>query len=157
MKKQRPDMIGNKFAKGHKPLKHYFKKGEEPFNKLPKGTPSWYFRNKEQWKLSRQAYKLAHPEKVKECQRRAAKKLYDLKRKVVSDFKDRPCLDCGVTYPFYVMDLDHVRGQKLVSIGANLKSISTEVLLKELEKCEVVCANCHRFRTWQNGVLTAET
>jgi hypothetical protein len=30
----------------------------------------------------------------------------------VDELKSRPCVDCGVRYPPYVMDFDHVRGEK---------------------------------------------
>lgn len=114
---------------------------------MTRKQPTWYFRNKEKWLKTRLAYKKANPERVKECQHRAAKKLYDFKRKIVTDFKSKPCIDCKKSYPYYVMDLDHKNGKKLFNIGANLKSIKLEILLKELEKCEVVCSNCHRIRT----------
>lgn len=123
------------------------KKGNVPPNKLPEGTPSWYFRNKERFTEQRKIYKLNNPEKVREAQHRAAKKLYDIKRNIVTDYKSKPCMDCDITYPYYVMDLDHVRGSKTFNVGANLKSIRMELLILELEKCEVVCANCHRIRT----------
>ena len=68
----------------------------------------------------------------------------------VRDFKrNNPCTDCGSTYPFYVMDLDHIRGTKLMDIsrlvsrGASLSKLSTEIA-----KCDLVCANCHRIRTF---------
>lgn len=127
---------------------------------MTRKQPTWYFRNKERWLKSRKVYRLANPEKVKETQHRAAKKNYDLKRSLVTAFKDKPCFDCNKRFHFSVMDLDHVRDKKVISIGANLKSISMENLLKELEKCDVVCSNCHRLRTWQrlhDGILTAET
>ena len=64
--------------------------------------------------------------------------------------KDQPCADCGITYPPYVMDFDHVRGEKVDEIsraGMLMATIST--LLAEIEKCDVVCSNCHRERTFQ--------
>lgn len=71
------------------------------------------------------------------------------KAQFVADYKNRPCADCGVQYPSYVMDLDHlpeltklVKVSTLVSTGASIKRIK-----EELSKCEVVCANCHRERT----------
>ncbi|MBW3537660.1 MAG: hypothetical protein KY395_07850, partial [Actinobacteria bacterium] len=33
-------------------------------------------------------------------------------RAVVRRAKEQPCSDCDVRYPFYVMDFDHVEGQK---------------------------------------------
>jgi hypothetical protein len=44
------------------------------------------------------------------------------------------------------MDFDHVRGRKLFNIGASLSTVSLVRLLKEIAKCEIVCANCHRLR-----------
>lgn len=155
---KRPDLLNNKYAVGHEPLLHYFKKGQIPYNKGIGNGISWYKRNKERATKTRLLYKKLNPDKVKIAQHLAAKKLYDLKRKIVSDYKNKPCSDCGNFFPSYVMDLDHVRGQKVMSIGANVKSLKMEDLLSELEKCDVVCSNCHRLRTWiTRKRLTAET
>ena len=47
------------------------------------------------------------------------------------------------------MDFDHVRGTK-VTILAKLRSgrASLSKIEAEIAKCEVVCANCHRIRTY---------
>lgn len=58
-----------------------------------------------------------------------------------------PCTDCGVQYPYYVMDFDHLE-DKVGAISAVLKSGSNKKMAAELLKCEVVCANCHRVRTY---------
>lgn len=60
--------------------------------------------------------------------------------------KDKPCADCGGTFPPECMDFDHVRGRKLLCIGQSW-NLSAERLEREIAKCEVVCANCHRIRT----------
>lgn len=44
------------------------------------------------------------------------------------------------------MDFDHVHGAKLANIS-DMKTGSLERLLREMRKCDVVCANCHRLRT----------
>jgi hypothetical protein len=62
----------------------------------------------------------------------------------------KPCKDCGIIYPHYVMDFDHLpefEKNKNVSRMKN-DSVSKEYLLKEIMKCDLVCANCHRVRTW---------
>lgn len=57
------------------------------------------------------------------------------------------CVDCG-DHRLVVLDFDHVRGVKaavisrLVYAGASIDKIQ-----REIDKCEVVCANCHRRRT----------
>lgn len=68
-------------------------------------------------------------------------------RAIVTAFKDRPCQDCGNRYPSYVMDCDHRDpAQKTINVSQLLLSSVTR-LWEELDKCDVVCANCHRIRT----------
>lgn len=70
------------------------------------------------------------------------------KMRVIKDAaKDVPCADCGIRYPYYVMDFDHVRGEKYKAIS-KISCISR--LVVEMPKCEVVCANCHRERTFNS-------
>lgn len=60
-------------------------------------------------------------------------------------FEEHPCVDCGERDPV-VLEFDHLR-DKLFAIGPKLTSRSWPSILIEIEKCEVVCANCHRRRT----------
>jgi hypothetical protein len=60
----------------------------------------------------------------------------------------KPCADCGNTYHPVCMDLDHVNGEKKLPVS---RAKSWASLLPELEKCELVCANCHRLRTYIRG------
>lgn len=64
-------------------------------------------------------------------------------------FKDVPCMDCGVKYPYYVMDLDHRPGEVKLYEPARLVSSGSRVKFEqEIAKCDVVCSNCHRQRTF---------
>lgn len=63
--------------------------------------------------------------------------------------KSRPCMDCGVEYPYYVMQFDHVRREKVCDLSTAMqRGMAIERVQAEIEKCEVVCANCHAIRTW---------
>jgi len=46
-----------------------------------------------------------------------------------------------------VLELDHVYGEKEFNIGSMVSMFSWTRILKELEKCVVRCANCHRRKT----------
>src|SRR5690606_11143134 len=70
-------------------------------------------------------------------------------RQAIIDAKSRPCTDCRVQYPYYVMHFDHLPGfEKLFNIGSSVNR-GMENVLKEMAKCEVVCGNCHAERTFQ--------
>ena len=67
---------------------------------------------------------------------------------VLAYLLEHPCVDCGETDPV-VLDFDHLR-DKTKNVSALLKSTWTRIL-REIEKCDVVCANCHRRRTASRG------
>ena len=57
----------------------------------------------------------------------------------------RGCADCGYRQHPAALDFDHIDGkERLVSFCK-----SKAQALREIEKCEVVCSNCHRIRTWE--------
>jgi hypothetical protein len=60
------------------------------------------------------------------------------------------CADCGRIYPPYVMEWDHLPGfeKTLVLADTRRAAHARKRILAELEKCELVCANCHRERTF---------
>jgi len=71
--------------------------------------------------------------------------------------KDRPCADCGQSYPNYVMDFHHLdeesknpqlkkRGKQHQSMSKVMAGWSLKRIDKELDGCVVLCANCHRMR-----------
>ncbi len=66
-------------------------------------------------------------------------------RFLIEYFSTHPCTDCGEADPV-VLEFDHL-GDKLFNIGEALTYRNWESILAEIEKCEVVCANCHRRRT----------
>lgn len=65
----------------------------------------------------------------------------------------KPCADCGRTYATYVMEWDHLPEfvKELVLSDTRRSAHSKERILKEIEKCDLLCANCHRERTFGPG------
>jgi|SRR5882757_2702477 len=62
--------------------------------------------------------------------------------------KSVPCADCGGRFHPACMDFDHLPGHQKVASVSRLWNTKKK-LLEEIQKCEVVCANCHRLRTWR--------
>jgi hypothetical protein len=83
------------------------------------------------------------------------------KRDLVNAAKSKPCFDCGGSFPPFVMDLDHRdSNEKHASLKGrfrtHIQSLPFEEMVAEIEKCDPVCANCHRIRThkqfWSGAV-----
>lgn len=139
----------------------------------PNGTAS------EGRKASWQAWKIKHRDKINLKQnesRRANAEVYNayererkkqdpqrerVKRKryakarraFLDSLKAYPCVDCQIQYPPYVMDFDHVNGEKKFNIAAKASGGDMQAILDEVAKCDLVCANCHRERTHNRGAL----
>lgn len=71
-------------------------------------------------------------------------------RLFVIEQKSNPCVDCGVQYPFYVMQFDHLGENKKFNVAWMVShGYTQEAIQEEIDKCELVCANCHAERTYQ--------
>lgn len=111
-------------------------------------------------------WRLAHPERAKEVQAafraRNLEKIraYDRENQVRSRAERRAwldaikvkagCADCGYSAHPRALDFDHIGTDKLYDVGRMLHNRTAwDRVLAEIAKCEVVCANCHRIRTYE--------
>jgi L-lysine 2,3-aminomutase len=108
------------------------------------------YRDPERQRAAERKWYLENRQKVFDKKNRKKTRM----RQFLREWKSRPCADCGVSYPYYVMDLDHVDGDKVMNVSALVLRGSMRLLMAELEKCEVVCANCHRTRTFSRLMRT---
>jgi len=68
-------------------------------------------------------------------------------KKRLSEIKEASgCVDCGVNNPI-LLDFDHLKDKKYNISRMIHDGFSWAAIKKEIAKCEVVCANCHRIRT----------
>ena len=100
----------------------------------------------EKRKAYHKKYIKEHYKKNKEYYLQRNKEATQKVREFILQSKSEPCRDCGKSYPFYVMDFDHVGEKKFNLGGAHKRGI--DKIKQEIAKCEVVCSNCHRIRTF---------
>lgn len=68
-------------------------------------------------------------------------------RQFIWDYlSSHPCVDCGEKDPV-VLEFDHVRDSKSFNMATGSRWLSLEKIKKEIEKCDIRCANCHRRKT----------
>jgi hypothetical protein len=79
--------------------------------------------------------------------RQYSSKAYYKSREIVIRGKMKPCTDCGVQYNPWVMEYDH-RDPSDKKFSLSRGTVHNEnMILEEISKCDVVCANCHAERT----------
>lgn len=63
----------------------------------------------------------------------------------------RACMDCEREYPAICMDFDHRAGtDKVATVSQLVLSFAPlATMKKEIEKCDLICSNCHRVRTFK--------
>ncbi len=85
-------------------------------------------------------------EKGKEKHNMAHKKWKDKKRQFVLNYKSsHPCVICGESRTA-CLDFHHVNNDKDGNISRMvIDGYSLDRIQKEIDKCIVVCANCHRI------------
>lgn len=90
---------------------------------------------------------LTHYQRNKEKYLEKNRRLASRNKKFLVEYKKtHGCLDCGEK-DHRVIEFDHLRDKKF-NISEMVRCYSTEKMLEEIGKCDVVCANCHRIRTW---------
>jgi hypothetical protein len=91
--------------------------------------------------------KIYRRNKCKNCYRKTKKSLQNKYRVLIDEYKEnKGCSECG-TKDYRVLEFHHKNGkEKEFSIGeVSTKGYGLKKIEKELEKCLVICANCHRI------------
>ena len=93
---------------------------------------------------------ISHREKyISQARRRKVAATEENTRRLVDYLRAHPCVDCGET-DVLVLEFDHQR-DKLFNISWGLAEKPWAKIQLEIDKCQVVCANCHRRRTAMRG------
>ena len=72
-----------------------------------------------------------------------------LRREIERIKTEAVCMDCEIDYPHFMLDFDHREGVDKITNVSNVSLFSSlQKMLDEIAKCDIVCANCHRLRTW---------
>ena len=126
-----------------------------------KDESEFAFKNKEkgilqnQCKKCKRDYSKIHYSNNKESYIKRAKKntpryRREFKQKLYDYLTDKCCVDCKETDPI-VLEFDHRDSDKKeYEISKMMNGIHCwESILKEINKCDIRCANCHRRKTFK--------
>ena len=101
------------------------------------------------------AYHCGNGQKAKTIDRQRSSRTK--RRRFIQEVKTASkCMDCGEDYPYYMLEFDH-RPDEVKDFNISMYGQHTlEDIKNEIAKCDIVCANCHKIRTWQRMIKTGE-
>ena len=110
---------------------------EQNADKMRGYRNEWYERNK-----------ITEREKAKIRQSKRREEFKQWYKEYKSNLK---CSVCEFSHPA-ALDFHHIDpSEKEFTLGSIRESISKEKFLKEIEKCVVLCANCHRIHHYEEN------
>jgi 5-methylcytosine-specific restriction endonuclease McrA len=102
---------------------------------------------KEKW-LSPKAYKKQIVDQRKAIEAWHKKRTKERRELIDSIKLSKGCLYCGYKAHAVALDFDHLDPTiKEFNISQNYITAPLKNLIKEIKKCQVLCANCHRVKT----------
>ena len=153
-----------KYQKEHPPKNTDKRKAQrhEYWRKNRARFHEYYLKNRERKLQYMRNYARDHAEKIRQRARKhhstpgfkaknliRGRRVYDERRKWLFEIKkDLECSVCGLSFPDFpnIIDFHHEgRESKETAIGTMIRTgTAKKTILKEIEKCIPVCANCHR-------------
>ena len=80
----------------------------------------------------------------KECHKQNIRESYKKKMEEINNYKQQiGCKKCGIKH-FYLLDFHHKNPSEKDFTISDYSRTSLEKLMPEIEKCVLLCANCHR-------------
>ncbi len=102
-----------------------------------KQKSNWYLKNKETHKSNVYKNKL--------------KKIEAAREYIWNYLSTHPCQECGENDPS-VLEFDHVKGKKKAEVTKLMRDgYSIGAIQQEIAKCVVLCANCHKKKTYKDS------
>lgn len=105
-----------------------------------------YWKYKDKRDKQNRKYYQNNSEVRKKVKERVERKKQINKLKLLQYLELHPCIDCGESDPI-VLEFDHIRDKYIEISKMITNNYNWEKIEKEISKCEVRCANCHKRKT----------
>ena len=91
-------------------------------------------------------YRKNHEAQKARLLRNSAARRADNRVRAIEYLRAHPCVDCGET-DIVVLQFDHLRDKKADVAALIISGATWAAIEREIAKCEIRCANCHRLET----------
>ena len=128
-----------KFKERHKEQSKRFHK-ENPTKYLVANRKR-YYNNLEKSRKYARDYHNRNKEKINE----RVREIRRINKTILVNYKGGECEKCGYNGCLGALEFHHVDGKKEFEIGKKTNTLKgIDKLKKEVDKCELLCANCHK-------------
>lgn len=88
--------------------------------------------------------------KCKACLKKRGKELSRKNKQIMVDYLGGKCQQCGYNDCIAALDFHHRNpDDKTMQLNKQTKNLMTERIFRELDKCQLLCANCHRVEHYK--------
>lgn len=102
------------------------------------------YKDKEKQRAYQRKHYEANRDKYNASRKTSNAKIRENCSKYIDEYLlSHPCITCGESDPI-VLEFHHRNPEDKLGCIANLVSWSLTIVMQEIEKCDVMCANCHR-------------
>lgn len=131
--------------------KQWRKENSEKYNQYQR---DYYSKTREQRNAQQREKYASDPEYAEKCKAAAKKRLDTIRQErgsYLSALKmEKGCIKCGYREHPAALDFDHRNPKEKLFIISSYGRRPWDLVLEELKKCDVVCANCHRIKSAEN-------
>lgn len=114
---------------------------EEKKQRRKESNTQWKEKNKDHLKESQTKWRLLNKDLRHKQQR---ERTQNFKKRAI-EYCGNVCAHCGGAFPPAVYDFHHVNPEEKEVLISKIMSHSWDNIRKELDKCILLCANCHRI------------
>lgn len=111
-------------------------------------TKEYYQKNKDKIKLKSKIWSKNNKQKSLDIKRKSKNKNKLLAKEYVESYKSKCCY-CNLTDK-NCLEFHHIKNKKYNISKMVLSGYSVKLIKLELQKCECICANCHRKKHFKN-------
>ena len=120
------------------PQRRYYEKHKEKYNEYGR---NYYHRNVEKCALRAKEWR----ENNKDYRRTKQREDKRQRKLEAIEYKGGKCEQCLQTFHPSIYEFHHLNPEEKDRDPSKMLSLSKERLYNELDKCKLLCANCHRF------------
>ena len=78
--------------------------------------------------------------------------------KYIQEYKTgKMCTDCKEEYPYWILEFDHLYDKSFTISSFSNFTNSLDRIIEEISKCEIVCSNCHKNRTFNRKISSGNS